>query len=187
MKLNLGSSRDLLEGFLNVDCRELDGVDFVCDLNQYPWPWSDNSIDEIFIAHTLEHLKDGVCAMKEMHRILKPEGKIKVIVPSGNGYMAHFPGHYGLYSRIWFDCFQNSVDNQEQLDGLFTNIKIQLRLWHHNRNKHSKHKFLAKVTEPIWSLIESLGNHSEITQTFWEAIGIFPPAEIWFMAKKRGT
>ena len=46
-------------------------------------PYGDNSVDEIFSSHLLEHLSkfEVVPALKEWHRVLKPEGKLTVRVP----------------------------------------------------------------------------------------------------------
>lgn len=40
----------------NVDGLALDGVDEVVDLFAYPWPWDDNSVDEIWASHLCEHI-----------------------------------------------------------------------------------------------------------------------------------
>ena len=40
----------------NVDSLPLDGVDEVVDLFAYPWPWEDNSVDELWASHIIEHI-----------------------------------------------------------------------------------------------------------------------------------
>jgi predicted SAM-dependent methyltransferase len=58
MKLNLGCGSDYRQGYINVD--RVSGVaDVVHDLNVFPYPWSDNSVDEIVARHILEHLEDS--------------------------------------------------------------------------------------------------------------------------------
>jgi len=46
-------------------------------------PYEDESIDEIFSSHTLEHINKFqiVDTLKEWRRVLKPEGKLTVRVP----------------------------------------------------------------------------------------------------------
>lgn len=91
LKLNLGSGKSKMEGFLNVDTIMFEGVDVQHDLGSGGWPWPDNSVDEIFCSHFLEHLeaRERVCFWNELYRVLKPGCGGKVITPywsSGRAY-----------------------------------------------------------------------------------------------------
>ena len=129
MRLNLGCGRALLptngsnpytthltqylppsaytEKWVNVDKVLLSGIDEVCDLFAYPWvrgngnPWSDDSADEIWASHLIEHIPheaklipgadrtlkkaaqiDGWFAwFYEAWRILKPDGLLHLVIP----------------------------------------------------------------------------------------------------------
>jgi SAM-dependent methyltransferase len=82
MKLNLGSGGKPMKGYVNVDRNpSASAVDVVHDLDDYPWPFKTESIDEIIASHCLEHLIDRNRAMKEIHRILKKGGIAKISVP----------------------------------------------------------------------------------------------------------
>jgi len=72
MKLNLGGGNKRFEGFINVDL--YGDVEIHHDLNKAPYPFKDNSIDEIISEHCLEHLDKPDLFWKEVHRILKPKG-----------------------------------------------------------------------------------------------------------------
>jgi predicted SAM-dependent methyltransferase len=68
---------------IGLDIVKCDGVDIVHDLTKFPYPFKDSSIDMIFSSHFIEHL-DGSERMKffdECHRILKPEGKMRLLHP----------------------------------------------------------------------------------------------------------
>jgi SAM-dependent methyltransferase len=80
-KLNLGCGEDKKEGYINVDWQSSVQPDVVCDLNQPPYPFEDSSFDKILAHHVLEHLDKPFTIMKELHRILKPGGKLIVRVP----------------------------------------------------------------------------------------------------------
>ncbi len=97
MKLNLGCGPHALPGFVNLDVYQFPGVTTVHDLNNYPYPFADNSFDEIFASHILEHLDDFVGAMKELHRIAKPGAKIKIKAPYFSG-----PGAYRVSHKHFF-------------------------------------------------------------------------------------
>lgn len=75
LRLHLGCGRNPKEGFINIDMYDIPGVDLVHDLSKFPWPFEDNSVDEIFSSHFLEHFSgsDFSLIMQECYRILKPK------------------------------------------------------------------------------------------------------------------
>ncbi|MBS3088203.1 methyltransferase domain-containing protein [Candidatus Pacearchaeota archaeon] len=80
MKLNLGCGDTILKGFVNVDIVKRKDVT-VCNLDKFPLPWKNNSVDYIFCSHLLEHLNDPINFVLELHRISKPGAVINMIVP----------------------------------------------------------------------------------------------------------
>lgn len=85
MKLNLGCGNDYREGYVNVD--KVAGVaDVLHDLDRFPYPWDDDSIDEVLMHHVLEHLTDIEMVLDEIWRILKAGGKLLIWVP----HFSHF-------------------------------------------------------------------------------------------------
>ena len=44
-KLNLGSGADKKKGYVNIDWNRFNEPDVVHDLNQFPYPFSDNYFD----------------------------------------------------------------------------------------------------------------------------------------------
>jgi predicted SAM-dependent methyltransferase len=89
MKLHLGSGMRLLEnGWLNIDSWEGYGSDHPAkylrhDL-RYPIPFDDKSADYIYSEHFIEHLsrEEGLAIFKEIFRLLKPHGIIRVSTPN---------------------------------------------------------------------------------------------------------
>jgi predicted SAM-dependent methyltransferase len=86
MKLNLGCGHDYLFEWINVDFYDNSKCDLVHNLEEFPWPWEDNSVSEILIKHTLEHLgadwKVYIKILQEMYRICEDDATINVHVPS---------------------------------------------------------------------------------------------------------
>jgi|SRR5579883_1442186 predicted SAM-dependent methyltransferase len=105
LKLNLGCGSHIPNGWVNVDYAmgawiaklpilstinkklkiiNFDWSDriFIHDLRKQ-FPWADNSVDVIYSSHTLEHLSksEGRHFLRECHRVLKPNGIIRIIVP----------------------------------------------------------------------------------------------------------
>jgi len=56
IKLNLACGDKKKEGFIGIDITETDSTDIIHDLNVYPWPFEDNSVDEIYCSHYIEHI-----------------------------------------------------------------------------------------------------------------------------------
>jgi SAM-dependent methyltransferase len=68
---------------LGVDISDCKGVDIVYDLTVFPYPFEDESVDAIYSAHFVEHLdgNERIKFFNECYRILKPEGKMRLIHP----------------------------------------------------------------------------------------------------------
>ena len=96
MKINLGCGSDIKRGFINVDMVKAPGVDIVCDLNKYHYPFESNSADMILMQHSLEHLFEPYKAIVECHRILKPNGILEIEVPYGFNYSLY---HYHFFNE----------------------------------------------------------------------------------------
>ncbi|MBC7490301.1 MAG: methyltransferase domain-containing protein [Glaciimonas sp.] len=111
MKVNLGAGSDILAGYVNHDLVDLPGIDVVHNLNQYPWPWSDGSIDDIKMYDVLEHLDDFMKAMEEIYRVLAPGGQCRVSVPYWNSWCAYAdPTHKRGFHEITFRFFDPESD-----------------------------------------------------------------------------
>ena len=80
LRLNLGSGNRPLEGFVNVDARELPTVDTVADVRSLPF--SDGSAIEIEASSLLEHFRNPYEVLDEIYRVLAPDGIVRVRVPS---------------------------------------------------------------------------------------------------------
>ena len=95
MKLNLGCSSDYRQGWVNHDITNKDiyhqtvNPDIEWDLNEYPWPWEDNTFDEICASAILEHLDSKTKPWKELYRIAKSKCKLFVNVPHYSGTSAY--------------------------------------------------------------------------------------------------
>ena len=86
MKLNLGCGKNYTDDWVNVDFYDDSRCDVVHDLEVFPWPWENDSVSEIKIIHTLEHLgadwKIYIKILQEMYRICEDDAEIMVAVPS---------------------------------------------------------------------------------------------------------
>ncbi|PIP26896.1 MAG: hypothetical protein COX30_04730 [Candidatus Moranbacteria bacterium CG23_combo_of_CG06-09_8_20_14_all_39_10] len=69
-QLNLGCGKDIRKGYINLDMYPLEGVDVVADIEK-KLPFENDTFDEIFTAHVLEHMADLNALLSELHRITK--------------------------------------------------------------------------------------------------------------------
>lgn len=105
IKLNLGSGRKKIEGFLSVDNIKFPEVDVVTDLTK-KFPWEDNSVTEIHSSHVIEHFDamERVHFVNEMYRVLVPDGKVTLQAPHWASCRAYGdPTHkFPAISEFWF-------------------------------------------------------------------------------------
>ena len=102
INLNLGCSDQILDGFLNVDVSE--PCDQIADLRG-AWPWPDSSIAAIRAHDIIEHLPDKIHTMNEAWRVLKPGGRMEIVVPTTDGRAAfQDPTHVSFWNRhsFWY-------------------------------------------------------------------------------------
>ena len=109
--LNLGAGSDVKAGYINHDIVFLPGIDVVHNLNEYPWPWDNNSIDEIQVVDLLEHLDDFILAMEELYRVIKPGGSLHIKVPYWNSSFTYMdPTHKRGFHENTFHFFDPSKE-----------------------------------------------------------------------------
>jgi predicted SAM-dependent methyltransferase len=105
-KLDLGCGGSKREGFVGVDSLNLPGVDVVHNLTQYPYPFEDNSVDEIWMDNVLEHLDNPLRVVEEIHRICKQGALVHIGVPYFRSFYAAIdPTHVNSFGVFWFNYF----------------------------------------------------------------------------------
>ena len=91
IKLDFGCGRNKAPGFIGVDKYEPE-ADIKMDLFEFPWKqWEDNSVSEIYASHFVEHIPRVIRwpFFEECWRILKPEGTMRIFVPSWKSERAY--------------------------------------------------------------------------------------------------
>ena len=88
-KLNLGCGKSIKKGWTNLDLIKGEGVDVVWDLDKTPYkPLKDNEFDFILAEMVLEHTWEPDKVIKELWRISKKGGEVKIIVPHFSNWQA---------------------------------------------------------------------------------------------------
>lgn len=84
LMLHLGAGQHIIPGWVNVDARRNPGIDRVIDLRRR-LPFQDESVRYVFSEHVIEHFdyyNEIPGLLKEIHRILKSGGAIRIVVPN---------------------------------------------------------------------------------------------------------
>lgn len=97
LRLNLGSGKSKVPGYIGVDKIDFPEVDLVADLAR-PWPWRDSSVTEVVASHVLEHLAsdERVHFFNELDRVLIDGGRAVIVTPHWQD-----PGCYGDPTHQW--------------------------------------------------------------------------------------
>ena len=110
MKLNLGCGSNKIEGWVNVDLVEEFKPDLLHDIS-LPFPYKDNSVDEILAKDILEHFDKYLryVVFYEWARILKIGGIITIVVPN-------FPKVIRRYFKYSFNTFLDRIFGETMRD-----------------------------------------------------------------------
>lgn len=180
MKLNLGSGNRPLEGYINVDKQMRMDCDVTWNLDICPWPFEDNSCEEIIASHVLEHLGQlpnvFSSIMQEIYRILVPGGLliVKVPHPRSDGYLSD-PTHVRPITPQLMSLFGKTFCKECQNRGwpntplaLYLDIDLELKDTNFNLTPRWGEKWAqGNVTkEELDNAIESFNNVvDEVTMT----------------------
>lgn len=171
--LNLGCGQTYIKDAINVDFFETGTgyCDKIVDLNKLPWPWEDNSVDEIYMLHIIEHFDSDMMIkiLKEAHRILKVNGLLHIQCPHFSSMLSlTCIDHKKAFSITTFDFLE--VNNYVTSKPLFKKelTKINFLMLLHSKNKYvdfdlektrpdrGKHPLMRKLLWPFRQFIQFL-------------------------------
>lgn len=134
----------------------MDGVDHKVDLEALPF--ADGSYDFVFASHVLEHVPDDLKAIREIRRILKPNGLAILPVPvistetveyqepnPDEHYHMRAPGldYFERYAHFFSRVVQFTSDSLPEKFQLF--IYEDRRKWHSSHSNKEKHIDIVPV------------------------------------------
>lgn len=125
--VHLGCGNSKLNGAIGVDIAQFPGVDTIHDLNSFPWPFEDGSVD-IFFAHSiLEHLDSLPRFFEEVWRVGRSGARIVIAVPYFRSVDAFVdPTHKHFFTSGSLDYFLdksgNSFSNYNYTEHKFSKI-----------------------------------------------------------------
>jgi len=124
--LDLGCGKKKRPGAIGVDYSVRHNADVIHDLNSFPYPFEENEFDEIYMDNVLEHLDDPLRVMEEVHRICKPSGLVKIIVPYFRSVWAFIdPTHKHFFTVDSFAYYDPNHFINKKYDYVETRFKVE--------------------------------------------------------------
>lgn len=123
-KINLGCGENILDDWENYDLFPFNKKVERIDIDKLPLPFDSESIDEILLSHTFEHLNiNRHYLMLEFYRILRDGGKLTISVPLYNDAVTHTKPYF---PKGYFNCYLKfDSQNVEYRKKMFSKIEVE--------------------------------------------------------------
>jgi SAM-dependent methyltransferase len=79
--LDIGCGTNKIPGAIGMDVNPRSAADVIHDLDDVPYPFPDSQFDEVIGRHVIEHVRDPMAVVTELHRITRPGGLVKLVAP----------------------------------------------------------------------------------------------------------
>ena len=114
-KLHLGSGKQHLEGWVNIDNQQLPGVDRVLDVTQ---GLGFEDVGFVFAEHFIEHLAyvDALVLLRECRRVLRDDGVLRLSTPN--------------LDWVWASHYRLGLDDSDQVKACFA-LNLAFHGWGH--------------------------------------------------------
>ena len=76
------------------------------DLEHFIIPYHDAVVDLVYASHVFEHLHDLKSMMRECWRVLKPDGKLYIVVPRKDSEKAYAADHVRYFTEFTFKSLE---------------------------------------------------------------------------------
>lgn len=164
LELGCGSSkRD--EDAVGVDILDMEGVDVVGDCLTFLKSLPDDSVDQIYSEHFMEHVDDPLAVLSESARVLKSGGVFRAVIPHfSNPAFYSDPTHRSYFGLYTFNYWVRTSHFRRQVPQYITPLPMEL--------VQARHRFKSArpfyVRHGIKKVLSSWVNLSRWTQEFYE-------------------
>ncbi|HWC85619.1 MAG TPA: methyltransferase domain-containing protein [Solirubrobacteraceae bacterium] len=99
--LDVGCGSAKTPGAVGLDISPETQADVVHDLERFPYPFADSSFDQVLMQDVLEHVRDPIRVVEELHRVLRPNGILQLRTPHFSSALAYGdPSHQHYFSSL---------------------------------------------------------------------------------------
>ncbi|WP_322795455.1 class I SAM-dependent methyltransferase [Tepidiforma sp.] len=188
--IDLGCGRRKKPGAIGLDLARVPGVDILADVTR-PLPLRDNSVDEVYASHLVEHVDDLLAFMGEVWRVCRPGALVYFRFPHGSTPFLTWkdPTHRrGVYLATFEYFDPTTLDGQ--IWGYYhpAKFKIERRRLHFNLNFDTVRP--GRTRALLGFVFDWLANRNErwqyVCERFWGHFVGMEEAEIWLRALKPG-
>jgi SAM-dependent methyltransferase len=97
--LDVGCGTNKWPGAVGLDISPDTDADVVHDLDSFPYPFEDSSFDHVLMQDVLEHVREPIRVVDELHRICRPGARIQLRTPHFSSMLAYSdPTHRHYFS-----------------------------------------------------------------------------------------
>lgn len=97
--LDVGCGSAKWPGAVGLDISPDTDADVVHDLDEFPYPFEDESFDQVLMQDVLEHVREPIRVMDELHRICRAGARIQLRTPHFSSMLAYSdPTHTHYFS-----------------------------------------------------------------------------------------
>lgn len=108
VNVDLGCGMNKKAGYIGIDIRPFEGIDYILDLGKDRLPFKDNTVEEFLAGHLFEHFTPDALfwCIEECWRCLRPDGHLFLSVPKAGtpAWYAH-PDHRIHFTKDTFGFF----------------------------------------------------------------------------------
>ncbi|MDP9345681.1 MAG: class I SAM-dependent methyltransferase [Actinomycetota bacterium] len=127
--LDVGCGHAKYPGAVGVDISPNTDADVVHDLNEDPWPFEDRRFAQILCQDVLEHVREPLRFMAELHRVAQPDGRIHLRTPHYSSVLAYSdPTHEHYFSAMAIRTFEQALFSH-YLSVRFRIVSLTLDFW----------------------------------------------------------
>jgi SAM-dependent methyltransferase len=102
-------------------------------------PFADNSFDVVVTFQVIEHIKDDVSFLKEIHRVLKPGGLAIITTPNRPMSLSRNPWHIREYTGKELGDLTGKIFKRVEVKGISGNEKV---MEYYERNRKSVQRIM---------------------------------------------
>jgi SAM-dependent methyltransferase len=97
--LDIGCGSAKFPDAVGLDISPDTDADVVHDLDVFPYPFADDSFDQVLMQDVLEHVREPIKVIDELHRICRPGARIHLRTPHFSSVLAYSdPTHLHYFS-----------------------------------------------------------------------------------------